>query len=111
MAAAARGCAGAPTAATGPEPHAGMSKRRCRQLPRCSRLQAVVIMLSMNASQILVAGTLKPDGTLELRERPMLPPGPVEVLIRAQPAPAEGGETWWEYLQAARAELLAQGQT
>jgi hypothetical protein len=65
----------------------------------------------MNASQVLVRGRLKPDGTLELDETPALPAGPVEVLIRLQPPAHEGAETWWEYLQRSRAELLAQGQT
>jgi hypothetical protein len=62
----------------------------------------------MNASQVVVQGILNSDGTLKLNEIPQLPPGPVEVLIRAQP-PNQGGETWWEYLQRGRAELLAQG--
>jgi hypothetical protein len=58
-----------------------------------------------------VQGTLKTDGTLELHETPRLPSGPVEVLIRVQPPPVRDGETWWEYLQRSRADLLAQGQT
>jgi hypothetical protein len=65
----------------------------------------------MSAFQVAVHGTLKPDGTLELSEAPQLPPGPVDVLIRAQSTPIEGAESWWEYLQCGRAELLAQGQT
>jgi len=65
----------------------------------------------MNVSQVLVSGTLKTDGTLDLDEKPALPAGPVEVLIRAQPAKSEGGESWWEYLERGRAELLVQGQT
>ena len=63
----------------------------------------------MNATQVLVRGTLSPDGVLVLEETPALPPGPVEVVIRALP-PAQGpGESWWAYLQRGRAELLAQG--
>ena len=65
----------------------------------------------MNATQVLVQGTLRPDGTLELIETPALPAGPVEVLIRAQPLANGTVETWWQYLQHARAELLAQGHT
>jgi hypothetical protein len=64
----------------------------------------------MHASQVLVRGTLKPDGTLELDDRPKLPPGPVEVLIRQQPPANGGAETWWEYLQRSHAELIAEGQ-
>src|SRR5205823_5668467 len=63
----------------------------------------------MNSSQVLVRGILKPDGILELTEKPALPPGPVEVVIRALPATQESEESWWEYLQQMRAEMLAQG--
>lgn len=63
----------------------------------------------MNAVQVLVQGTLNADGTLELAEAPSLPAGPVDVLIRVQAATDR--ETWWESLQRARAELIAQGQT
>ena len=38
----------------------------------------------MNATQILTSGTLKPDGTLELNEKPARStPGPVQVLMRS----------------------------
>jgi hypothetical protein len=50
----------------------------------------------MNAVQARVSGTLKPDGTLELAKKPVLPPGPVEVLIRTQAGSDGTGETWWE---------------
>jgi hypothetical protein len=65
----------------------------------------------MHASQVLVQGTLKPDGTLELDEKPPLPAGPVEVLIRSQLQVGGEKESWWEYLQRARQELLAQGKS
>ncbi len=65
----------------------------------------------MNAAQVLVQGTLKSDGTLELDEKPALAAGPVEVLIRAQAAADGTTDSWWEYLQRGRAELLAQGKT
>jgi len=64
----------------------------------------------MNAMQVLVQGTLRMDGTLELREAPSLPAGPVDVLIRVQSAANGKTESWWEYLQQGRAELLAQGK-
>jgi hypothetical protein len=35
---------------------------------------------------ILVQGTLKPDGTLELDQKPNLPPGPVLVTVQAVPS-------------------------
>jgi hypothetical protein len=39
----------------------------------------------MNPAQVLIQGTLNPDGTLTLAQAPELPAGPVEVLIRALP--------------------------
>jgi hypothetical protein len=62
-------------------------------------------------AQILIRGTLGADGTLVLEEKPALPAGRVEVLIRALPEPNAGTESWWEYLQRSRAELIAQGHT
>ena len=67
--------------------------------------------VTMNATQVLVQGTLKPDGSLVLDESPQLPSGPVEVLIRVRRAANGGAESWWDYLQRARAELIEQGQS
>jgi hypothetical protein len=47
----------------------------------------------MSPAEIVVEGTLKPDGTLELDEKPSLPPGRVKVTLQ----PAQAGAT---YLQA-----------
>jgi hypothetical protein len=63
----------------------------------------------MSPTQVVVRGTLKPDGTLELEERPGLPAGPVEVIVRSLPEARAGAEDWWQYLQRARAELEALG--
>lgn len=63
----------------------------------------------MNTSHLVVHGTLRPDGTLELPQPISFPPGPVEVTIRPLPARALGQEDWWQYLQRARAELEAAG--
>ena len=38
----------------------------------------------MSLSENVIEGTLKPDGTLELDEKPSLPPGRVTVIL--QPA-------------------------
>jgi hypothetical protein len=65
----------------------------------------------MNTAQVLVRGELTPEGTLVLEETPPLPAGPVEVLIRALPPTGAVDESWWDYLQRSRAEMLAQGQT
>jgi hypothetical protein len=62
----------------------------------------------MDEQPVKVLGTLHPDGTLELAERPSLPAGQVEVTIR--PATAERkAESLINYLQRTRAELEASG--
>jgi hypothetical protein len=48
----------------------------------------------MSIHQITVKGTLKPDGSLELDERPNLPPGRVEVVLRAEAEPATKEDVW-----------------
>ena len=63
----------------------------------------------MTPSQIVVQGTLKPDGTLELDEKPDLPAGRIEVILRAVPSASPQAEDWWQVLQRARAELEASG--
>ena len=55
----------------------------------------------MSLTETVVEGTLKPDGTLELDERPNLPAGRVRVTVRT--------EDWWSYLRRCRAELEASG--
>jgi hypothetical protein len=57
----------------------------------------------MNAEQVLVQGTLRPDGTVVLAQAPPLPAGPVELLIRALPKSVPPAESWWDYLHRARA--------
>jgi hypothetical protein len=63
----------------------------------------------MSPAQIVVQGTLKPDGTLELDERPNLPPGRVRVTLVAD-APAPGrAEDVWALLDRIRKEREALG--
>ena len=62
----------------------------------------------MNETSHVIRGTLNPDGTLELAERPDLPAGPVEVTIRPVAEVPKNGN-WFDYLQRARAELEAAG--
>ena len=47
----------------------------------------------MSLSEVVIDGTIKPDGTLELDEKPKLPPGRVTVILRqeSEPDPAQGG--------------------
>jgi hypothetical protein len=65
--------------------------------------------MDMSLREVVVGGTLKPDGTLELDQKPDLSPGRVEVVLRPvqEPAPAEGD--WWSHLQRVRAERGAAG--
>jgi hypothetical protein len=43
----------------------------------------------MSLNEVVVEGTLKPDGTLELDRKPNLSPGRVTVLLRQQPTNGE----------------------
>jgi hypothetical protein len=61
----------------------------------------------MSLSEVVIEGTLKPDGTLELDEKPSLPPGRVTVVLRQETEPATPKEDWWQYMQRARRELEA----
>ena len=63
----------------------------------------------MSTEQVVVHGTLKPDGTLELLEKPAIPVGPVEIVIRALRVGRAGEEDWWQFLQRVRGELEAAG--
>jgi hypothetical protein len=61
----------------------------------------------MATDQVVVQAILKPDGRLELDSPPNLPAGPVEVVLRSLPSPAQSREDWWQYLQRVRAESEA----
>ena len=64
----------------------------------------------MSSSEVVIEGTLKPDGTLELDEKPSLPPGRVTVVVRQEGGPkGPSKEDWWQFLQRARRELEASG--
>lgn len=63
----------------------------------------------MSLQEIVVTGTLKPDGTLELDQKPDLAPGRVTVVLRQEPAPTAPAEGWWPYMQRVRAEREAAG--
>lgn len=62
----------------------------------------------MSVHEIVVGGTLRPDGTLEVDRKPDLAPGRVTVVLR-QEAEAEAKEGWWPYMQRIRAEREASG--
>jgi hypothetical protein len=62
----------------------------------------------MSLTEVVVEGTLKPDGTLELDRKPNLAPGRVTVVLRQAAAPPTQ-EGWWPYMQRVRAEREAAG--
>jgi hypothetical protein len=63
----------------------------------------------MAIREMTIAGTLKPDGTLELDQRPTLSPGRVTVVLRQETEAVPPDEDWWQYLQRCRRELEASG--
>lgn len=63
----------------------------------------------MSHSEAIVQGTLKPDGTLELDQKPNLAPGRVTVVVRQATPSAPPQEGWWPYMQRIRAEREAAG--
>ena len=62
----------------------------------------------MNTEGVVLRGTLRPDGTLELTGPVGLPPGPVEVHVIPAPAQQPAGD-WWQVLQQIRADREARG--
>lgn len=51
----------------------------------------------MSLAETIVEGTIQPDGSLVLDQKPSLPPGRVRVVVQA--------EDWWSYLQRYRREV------
>lgn len=56
----------------------------------------------MSQTEIVVQGTLNPDGTLELDQKPNLPPGRVTVLLRQEAAQVAlpKDDPFWQRMQA-----------
>ena len=64
----------------------------------------------MSLSEVMIEGTLKPDGTLELDQKPNLPAGRVTVVLRQEAkAPEPPKEDWWQFLQNARKRMEEAG--
>ena len=63
----------------------------------------------MSVTEVVVEGTLKPDGTLELNEKPGLSPGRVVVVLRQQSAPVAPTGDWWQFMQDARKRMEQTG--
>jgi hypothetical protein len=64
--------------------------------------------MTMNLSEVVVAGTLRPDGTLELDEKPNLAPGRVQVIVQALPALPDG-DPFWDMMKWIWAQQKARG--
>jgi hypothetical protein len=66
----------------------------------------------MSQSETVIAGTLKPDGTLELDEKPNLPPGRVRVVLRPEAElkpPQPLGEDFFQMMEEIWAGQKARG--
>jgi hypothetical protein len=63
----------------------------------------------MILDEIVIEGTLKPDGTLELDQKPNLPPGRVKVVLRQASESQPPLEDWWQFMRRSRRELEASG--
>lgn len=63
----------------------------------------------MSATHVVVEGTLKPDGSLEVAEKFGLPPGRVRVTVEVLDESTSSGEDWFDYLQRARNERESAG--
>jgi hypothetical protein len=67
----------------------------------------------MSATHLVIAGTIKPDGSLELDSKLELPPGRVQLIVQPLPELPEDDPFWrmMKGIWAARreAELTARG--
>jgi cell pole-organizing protein PopZ len=63
----------------------------------------------MNLSETVIEGTLKPDGTLELDEKPNLSPGRVQIIMQPLSKPAATKRGLVEVMDEIRASQRARG--
>src|SRR5688500_970106 len=63
----------------------------------------------MSFGEVIVEGTLKPDGTLELDSKPNLTPGRVTVVLRPGSEEIPTKQDWFQTLQSIRARREAEG--
>lgn len=62
----------------------------------------------MSLTETVVEGTLQPDGTLVLDEKPNLPPGRVTVLVQRLPV-LPPGDPFWDMMKSIWAGQKARG--
>jgi hypothetical protein len=63
----------------------------------------------MGPGEIIVQGTIRPDGSLELDQDPGLPAGRVTVVLRQESEATTPSEGWWPSMQRVRSEREAAG--
>jgi len=63
----------------------------------------------MSQIQAEVQGTLRPDGTLVLNEKPNLPPGPVRVILQSQAEVVPPQEGLLDFVQRVQRDSIARG--
>ncbi len=63
----------------------------------------------MNAVPLVMYGTVKPDGSLELEGKTELPPGRVRVALTVMAEPTQPKESVWKVLERIWAEREALG--
>ena len=64
----------------------------------------------MSLQEIVIGGTLKPDGTLELDQKPALAAGRVTVVLRQEAeTAAPQQEDWWQFMQNVRKQMEEAG--
>ena len=63
----------------------------------------------MSLTETVIEGTIQPDGTLVLDDKPNLRPGRVKVVLRQEAETKPLTEDWWQFLQRCRQELEASG--
>lgn len=64
----------------------------------------------MSLNETVIEGTLKPDGTLELDNKPNLSPGRVTVVLRqGSGSAASPQEDWFQFMRNARRKMEEAG--
>ncbi|MCI0377677.1 MAG: hypothetical protein L0215_08735 [Gemmataceae bacterium] len=64
----------------------------------------------MTSTHLELTGTLKADGTFVLDQKPALPPGRVQLVLRPLPDNTISPEDWWQLMQRLRRELEEAGR-
>ena len=64
----------------------------------------------MSLHEVMIEGTLQPDGTLQLDSKPSLPPGRITVVLRQESEPVlPKDDPFWQRMQAMWDVQKAQG--